>query len=259
MAQKEARMIRFIIVCIFVVLFLVLSMPLMLIEWIIGKFNPSLKDRSSLAIVNWAFRMVARLSGVKQTIIGEEHVPKDEPVLYIGNHQSYFDIVLTYPRVPRPTGYVAKKNMRRVPLLNVWMIFLKCQFLDRENLKEGLKTILHCIELIKSGTSICIFPEGTRNLTPDTFMEFHEGSFKIAQKSGCAIVPICINNTADIFENHFPKLKKTHIMIEYGEPFYIRDLPKEHQRAVGAYTSALIHSMYEKNSAILQGDSHPIL
>lgn len=252
-------MIRFIIVCIFVALFLVLSMPLMLIEWIIGKFNPSLKDRSSLAIVNWAFRMVARLSGVKQTIIGEEHVPKDEPVLYIGNHQSYFDIVLTYPRVPRPTGYVAKKNMRRVPLLNVWMIFLKCQFLDRENLKEGLKTILHCIELIKSGTSICIFPEGTRNLTPDTFMEFHEGSFKIAQKSGCAIVPICINNTADIFENHFPKLKKTHIMIEYGEPFYIRDLPKEHQRAVGAYTSALIHSMYEKNSAILQGDSHPIL
>ncbi len=102
--EKRFLMLRFIITATFVVLFLILSTPLMLIEWIIGKFNPELKDRSSLAIVNWAFRMVARLSGVKQTIIGEERVPKDEPVIYIGNHQSYFGIVMTYIRVPRSTG-----------------------------------------------------------------------------------------------------------------------------------------------------------
>ena len=58
-------MIRFIFVVLFVVLFLILSTPLMLVEWIIGKFNPGLKDRSSLAIVNWAFRWVIRLSGTK--------------------------------------------------------------------------------------------------------------------------------------------------------------------------------------------------
>lgn len=244
-------MLRFLIVVLFVVSFLILSMPLMLIEWIIGKFTPSVRDRSSLAIVNWAFRMVARLSGVRQTILGEERVLKNEPVLYIANHQSYFDIVLTYVRVPRPTGYVAKQNMRRVPLLNVWMIFLKCQFLDRHDLKKGLKTILTCIGLVKSGTSICIFPEGTRNHTPDELMEFHEGSFKIAQKSGCAIVPVCLNNTAEIFEAHLPRLKKTHVVIEYGEPFYIKDLPKEQQRAVGAYTRELIRSMYEKNKKLV--------
>ena len=57
-------MIRFIITALFVILFLILSIPLLIAEWIIGKFNPPLKDRSSLAIVNWAFRMVLRLSGV---------------------------------------------------------------------------------------------------------------------------------------------------------------------------------------------------
>jgi len=78
-------------------------------------------------------------------------------------------------------------------------------------------------------------------------LEFHEGSFKIAQKSGCAIVPIAITNSSAIFEDHFPKLKKTHVIIEYGKPFYIKDLPKENQRAVGAYTRGLILEMLEKN------------
>ena len=92
-------MIRFISVAVFVVLFLILSIPLMIAEWIIGKFNMDVKNRSSLAIVNWAFRWCLRLSGVKITYIGEERVPRDQAVLYIGNHRSYFDILMTYVRL----------------------------------------------------------------------------------------------------------------------------------------------------------------
>ena len=88
-------MIRLILVLLFVFLFLVLSTPLMLIEWIIGKFNQPVKDRSSLAIVNWAFRWVIRLSGTKIIVKGEENVPQDTAVLYVGNHRSYYDIILT--------------------------------------------------------------------------------------------------------------------------------------------------------------------
>ena len=86
--RMESFMIRFIITALFVILFLILSIPLLIAEWIIGKFNPPLKDRSSLAIVNWAFRMVLRLSGVSVTYIGEDRIPKDTPVLYVGNHRS---------------------------------------------------------------------------------------------------------------------------------------------------------------------------
>ena len=142
------------------------------------------------------------------TVIGEENVPKDQPVLYIGNHRSYFDILITYIRVPRPTGYIAKKEMLRYPLLRNWMKYLHCLFLDRKDLKQGLKTILEGIEKVKSGISICIFPEGTRNRVNDTFMPFREGSFKIAEKTGCAIIPMSINNSAAILKITYLKSKK---------------------------------------------------
>lgn len=240
-------MIRLILVAIFVFLFLVLSIPLMIIEWIIGKFNMDVKNKSSLAIVNWAFRCVIFLSGVKVTAIGEENVPKDTPVLYVGNHRSYYDIILTYVRVPRPTGYVAKKEMLKIPLLSNWMKNLHCLFLDRENIKEGLKTILSGIEKVKSGISICIFPEGTRNKQKDTFLPFHEGSFKIAEKAGCPIVPMTIVNSAAVFEDHTPWIKKAKVVIEYGKPIYLNELPREERKFIGASVQKVIEETYFKN------------
>lgn len=244
-------MFRFILTASFVGLFLVLSIPLLIAEWIIGKFNMNIKNRSSLAIVNWAFRVCLKISGVSVTVIGEENVPKDTAVLYVANHRSYFDILLTYIRVPRPTGYVAKKEMLRYPLLVNWMKNLHCLFLDRQDIKAGMKTILEAIEKVKSGISICIFPEGTRNKVSDTFLPFHEGSFKIADKADCPIVPICINNSAAMFEDHLPKIRKTHVVLEYCKPVYIKDLPKEQRKFVGAHVKEIIETTYFKNKELV--------
>lgn len=237
-------MIRFILVVIHVVLFLILSMPAMLIELIIGKFNPDLKDRSSLALVNWAFRGVLFLAGTKVIVKGKENIPSDTPVLYVGNHRSFFDIVTTYIQVPRPTGYVAKLETKKVPLLNVWMIFLHCVFLDRNNIKEGLKTILLAVEKAKSGKSMCIFPEGTRNKTEGTFLPFHDASFKIAERADIPVVPMTLVGTGEIFEDHFPAIKKGTVVISYGKPFYIKDLEKEQRKKIGEYTKQIISDTY---------------
>lgn len=155
-------MIRFICVAIFLVVFLILSIPVFFVEWLIGKKNRETRDFSSLRIVQWGFRCILRIAGVETTVIGLENVP-DEPVLFIGNHRSYFDILLTYSRCKRLTGYVAKKEMEKIPLLSTWMKYLYCLFLDRHDPKQGMKTILTAIDYIKRGISICIFPEGTRN------------------------------------------------------------------------------------------------
>ncbi len=245
-------MFRFICVAIFVILFLVCSIPLLIVEWIIGKFNMDLKNRSSLAIVTWAFRRCLDITGVSLTVIGEENVPKDTAVLYVGNHRSYFDILLTYVRVPRPTGYIAKKEMLRYPLLVNWMKNLHCLFLDRKDIKQGLKTILEGIEKVKSGISICIFPEGTRNKVNDTFLPFHEGSFKIAEKSGCPIVPMSIYNSAAIFEDHLPKIKKAHVILEYCPPISMKDLSREEKKFVGMHVQDIIKETYFKNKAEME-------
>ena len=246
-------MIRIILIAVFVVSFLILSIPLFFIEWIIGKFNPSLRDISSLRIVQWAFKMVIWLSGVKLTVIGEENIPKDTAVLFIGNHRSYFDIVLTYARCRGLTGYVAKKEMLKIPLLSRWMKFLHCLFLDRSDVREGLKTILSAIDKVKSGISIMIFPEGTRNKNESELdlLPFHEGSFKIATKSGCPIIPVSINNSSALFEDHLPYVKKAPVIIEYGKPIYVKELPKEQKKFVGRYVQDIIVETLKKNKSAL--------
>lgn len=77
-------------------------------------------------------------------------------------------------------------------------------------------------------------------------MEFHEGSFKIAAKTGCPIIPMTIYNSGDIFEDHLPKIKRTRVILEYGKPIYIKDLSRENQKKVGAYTQNIIEETYYK-------------
>ena len=91
-------MIRFILVVIVVVGFLILSIPILILEWLIGKFAPRFRDITSLRLVQYVFKLVMFISGVKTTVIGEENVPKGEAVLYVGNHRSFFDILITYSR-----------------------------------------------------------------------------------------------------------------------------------------------------------------
>ena len=104
-------MIRFLLVCITVIGFLILSIPILIVEWIIGKFNPYKQDISSLHLIQSVFRFILWLTGVEVTVIGEELVPTDEAVLYIGNHRSFFDILLTYTRCTLLTCYIAKSEI----------------------------------------------------------------------------------------------------------------------------------------------------
>ena len=103
-------MIRLIFVALFVVLFLIIGIPVLGIEWLIGKVSKKTMDYSSLRLVQWAFKMIIKLAGIELTVIGEENI-SEGPVLYIGNHRSFFDIVITYARCKNLTGYIAKKEM----------------------------------------------------------------------------------------------------------------------------------------------------
>ena len=242
-------MFRFILVVITLFLYLILGIPVLGIEWIISKFNQEAADYQCLRMVQAAFRFMLKIAGTEITVIGEERIP-DEPVLFIGNHRSYFDILLTYSRCKRRTGYIAKKEMLSYPLLRTWMKRLYCLFLDRDNPKEGLKTILKAIEYVKSGISICIFPEGTRN-HHDELLPFKEGSMKMAEKTGCPIIPMAITNSAEIFENHIPFIHRCHVILEYGEPILVSELSREEKKFLGAYTQQKIQEMLDKNKALL--------
>jgi len=86
---------------------------------------------------------------------------------------------------------MSKDGILKVPILPWYMKDIGCTFLDRSDLKKGLETILQSADIVKSGHSMMVFPEGHRN-DGEELLPFKDGAYKIAQKAGCPIVPVSI-------------------------------------------------------------------
>lgn len=246
-------MIRVVLVFAAIFIFLIIFLPLLLILTLIKKKKTATCTAVSSTMVRGLMHLALFLSGTKVTVIGKERIPTDTSCLFIGNHRSLFDIPVTFVHLPKSTHIVAKKELSKIPLFKNWAVNMGVLFFDRDNLKEGMKMILDGIKILKDGYSILVFAEGTRNKAEADLplLEFHEGTFRLASKSGCPIVPVSLNNTKNIFEAHFPWVKKAHVVIEFGEPIYQQDIPADKKRAVGAYVRNIISETVEKNASLL--------
>lgn len=236
---------RTIILLILYIIIAFLSIPLYLIEFIIRFINKRAAAHFAQIIVRVVFNLVMFVSGCKKTITGLENIPRDTPVMYAANHRSFYDIILAYATVPNQTAFISKLEIKKMPCIAQWMYFLNCLFMDRGDVKQNLSVILEAISLVKEGYSIYIAPEGTRNTT-DTLLEFKEGSMKIASKTNCPIIPVCLCNTESIFENCLPWIHGGKISIEYGKPIYPAQLDKETKKHLGSYVREQIAAMYEE-------------
>lgn len=244
-------MIRFALIVLFLGTFFIVSIPIYPFLLLVGLFSKKQRDKMSYAIVSWAFSFIILIAGTKIDIMGFNNIPRDKAVLYVGNHRSMFDIAINYAVLPPLVGFVSKLEMKKFPFLSWWMILVNCLFLDRNNIKEGMKTIVKGAEQLKAGISMFIFPEGTRSKKESEMLEFKEGSLKMAEKAGSLIVPVAITNTSACFEDHFPKVRKAHVIIEYGEPIDLSAMDKETKKHAGAYTRNIIQEMVNKNRELI--------
>ena len=89
-------MIRLIIVVLLLLIFAVFSLIALPILWLIGKKNPVVKEKASDAIARFMFRLILFVCGTKTTAIGVENIPTDKPVLFVGNHRGFFDVIISY-------------------------------------------------------------------------------------------------------------------------------------------------------------------
>jgi len=230
---------RTILILLVLVVFFLVTFPIYLLLRLFRNKYRHATSAIAQGIVKYAFRFLFFISGMRIVVKGIENVPKDEAVLYVSNHRSIMDIVVAYMTLPTLTGFVSKIEVKKVPFLSWWMVLVNCLFLDRDDIRAGMKMILTGIESIKEGYSIFIAPEGTRNHGTE-LLPFKEGSLKMADKTGCAIIPVSISGTDDIFENHFPWIKRATAVIEYGTPIYPDNLSKEERKAMGAMCRNII-------------------
>lgn len=245
-------MVRLVLVAIFLLLFFIVGIVLSAILLVIGVFNRKVRDYIAYYIVKGAFKWILFVSGTKVIVKGRENIPKDEAVLYVANHRSFFDIVVGYSVIPPRCGFISKKEIKKVFPLSVWMYFMRCVFLDRSSIEAAVRMVNTGVSRIKSGISIFIFPEGTRAKSDDDMIDFKEGSFKMAKKAKCKVIPIAFNNTSAVFEQQFPRIKKATVCMEFGKPIDIDLLSKEEKKSLSTYAQNIVKEMVDKNKELIK-------
>lgn len=178
---------------------------------------------------DWATYTVHKALKMNVTINGKENIP-GVPCCYIGNHTSILDIPILIDSVGKCMGFIAKKEMMKVPVLGYWMMKYKGVPLDRENAREAIKVIREGADNIKNGYSMAIFPEGTRS-KDGKIGEFKKGSLKLATMAKAPIVPVAIDGAYRAYEID-KKFKTIDITITFSEPIYTENLTKEEEKGL---------------------------
>ena len=191
----------------------------------------------------WA-KFVMRIAGAKISILGLENLPKDETVLFVSNHQSNFDIPLLLSIIDIPKGFIAKKELASLPFISTWMKYINCIFMDRDNLRKSAESIVDGIKLLKSGYSMVIFPEGTRS-KGGPVDEFKGGSFKLATKSKCKIVPLTINGTYKLMEANNNKVKGAQVELVIHPSIDVSSLSKDETENLPETVHSIITNAYK--------------
>lgn len=239
-------------VAIILVVALFFCLPYHLYLQKLWKKNPEKAWKKARKFVSGFFRTELKISGCKIEARGLENIPKDGPALFVGNHRSYFDILVHHETIGKPLGFIAKKEMEKFPLLPLYMKDIGCLFLDRNDIKQGMETIKQGTEYMKLGHSMVLFPEGTRN-QKEELLPFKEGAYRMAEKSKAPLIPVAISGSDLLLESAPKKHIRSHkVIIEFAKPIYPAELAPKERKAVYAGLPGLIQSMREEHKKDIQ-------
>jgi len=165
----------------------------------------------------WAF-LIIKASGVPYQVRGLEKLDPDQNYFFASNHESALDIPLIFASLPYQVVSIAKKELKKIPLLGWAMARAKHIFVDRKNSRRAVESLVRAHEsLQKHPRSILIFPEGTRS--PDgKIHQFKKGGLGLAIDLGMPIVPAAICGTAEVLVKRSLRIEKGSVELRLGEP-----------------------------------------
>jgi 1-acyl-sn-glycerol-3-phosphate acyltransferase len=187
----------------------------------------SLADRSgdsSLAIARCWVRMILATCGIRVVTRGLENLDRERASVYMSNHQSFVDVAVILATLPVSIRFVAKKELARVPIFGWGMALGGHLLVERGNRAKVMASLEHGVELIRRGSSLCVFPEGSRSLSGE-MSNFKNGGFQIAMLAGAPIVPISIVGSGRLAPKTTLAIDSGVVEIHYGRP-----IPTEHLR-----------------------------
>ena len=163
----------------------------------------------------WA-RGLLWAAGVKVHTVGFERVPHNRPVVYVSNHQSFFDILALAATVPGTMRFVAKREMAKIPILGPAMKAAGQIFIDRQNRSKAFEAYEEAAQAVRAGMNAVVFAEGTRSRTGE-LQPFKKGPFVFAIASKVPVVPVYCAGTFDILRKGSIWVRPHPITLYFGE------------------------------------------
>jgi len=165
----------------------------------------------------WWSRTITRLGGVKVRVEGMENLVPGQTYIFAANHQSQFDIFALDGFLMVDFRWLAKKELARIPIVGAAIGLAGSVFVDRSHGREAMKSLAEAATRIASGTSVVVFPEGTR--TPDGNLQpFKSGAMYLAIKSGVDIVPLAITGGYEVLPKGRFFFRPGQMVVKIGKP-----------------------------------------
>ncbi len=188
--------------------------------FLLSLFVSSKKDYDSpspfyRALLNGATNFCLAFLGVKVHVSGLEKLPDDKNILFVGNHVSNYDPIVSWKVLKKwQPVFISKPSNFKIPIFGKFI--RRCCFMpiDRQNARNAIKTINRSAQLLGKGeVSVFVYPEGTRNKKREqTLLPFHNGVFKIAQKAEAPIAVISVVGAETVHKRVV--LRRTHVYVE---------------------------------------------
>ena len=240
---------RRIAVLTYIPIMLILSIPEMLLAYIVRNSHRQLTRKIAYGFARPYSIGLLRLMGAKIKVTGLDNLDKDQNYVFMSNHTSLLDTPVLMTLIPKPLSFISKREMNRVPLLRHWIILLDCLFLDRSDARAGLRTIRQGADYLKEGYNLAVFPQGTRSRNEE-WLPFKAGSTKLSVWSGAPLIPVAIYGTEKVLEKNRFNVKPGEIHVHIFEPIKTAELSKQEQKMLPEQVEAMIHEKYKTFAAL---------
>lgn len=160
----------------------------------------------------WA-RISLRLAGVQLSVHGQEHLPRQGAVIFMPNHQSNLDILALFAGLPVQFRWLAKKELFSIPLFGFAMRRTDYIPVDRSDRRAAIASMNLAAQKIAGGTSIVLFPEGTRS-ADGSLLPFKKGGFMLALQAQVPIIPVALQGSHEAMPKHSRLIRPGKITVQ---------------------------------------------
>lgn len=173
------------------------------------------RDLAHAVIRLWS-RLLTRAFGVEVVVSGAEHVCAG-PAVYAANHASAADIPFLFGFLPFEFRIIYKRSLAYLPLVGWCLPAAGHVAIDRANPFRARRSLAAAAARIRSGTSVVVFPEGTRS-SDGSVAHFKRGSFSLAIEAGVPVVPVSLLGVKQVIPRGLPSLRPGRVRVLIHAP-----------------------------------------